>query len=128
MVSKFQSFQGKASLSIDFEGAITSSANIRPDEVILKNFDSNAMINIIFSDGKSIDLPIHRNPHEKTGTLVIPEKCYKDAEHDAELSQLLSTLFDNQRKFEIEINEQDNKIIIQPVGPRKSHFKISFVR
>lgn len=123
MISKFQSFK-----DIDFEGAITSSSNIRPDEIILKNFDTKASINIIFSNGKSIDLPIHMNPDKKTGTLVIPEKFYKEGEIDTELRQLLNGLFDNQRTLEIEVKKQDNKIIIQPSGMHKSLFKISFIR
>ncbi len=126
MTSKFQSFTEKAP-SEEFEGAITSSMNIRPDEVILKNFDENPVINITFMDSKKIDLPLRM--HENgTGTLVIPEKYYKEAESEAELNVLLSGLFENQRNLEVEVDDQGDKIIIQPINSEKSRFKILFTR
>lgn len=130
MSSKFQSLSESSAPHIEeFEGAITSSSNVRPDEVILKIFDSNAIINITFLNGKKIDLPLHiKSEGKNSATLVIPEKFYKESEAEPELRDLLSGVFDNQRSLEVEVNIERNRIIVQPVGSKKNIFKIIFVR
>lgn len=130
MISKFQSSADTAAPDMtEFEGAITSSSNIRPDEVILRNFGSKTSINITLINGKNIDLPLHMNPKEKNvGTLIIPEKFYKEAETDVELKELLSGLFDNRRSLDVKVEKQENRIIVQPLGSKKSNFTISFAR
>jgi hypothetical protein len=125
LTSKFQSYTVKAP-SKEFEGAITSGMNIRPDEVILKNFGSNPTLNITLINGKKIELPLHTGIEKNRATLVIPEKFYKEAETDPELSTLLEGLFENQRNLEVEIENQGDKIILQPIGEKRGKFKIFF--
>lgn len=127
MTSKFQTFSEKAPVE-EFEGAITSSMNIRPDEVILRNFSSNPIINITLREGKKCDLSLHRNLEENSGTLVIPEKLYKEGETETELNNLLSSLFENRRNLEVEVDDQGDKIVIQPINSEKGKFKFTFIR
>ena len=127
MTSKFQTFKEKAP-SEEFEGAITSSMNIRPDEVILKDFGSNPTISIALSEGNKIDLPLHRNLEKNSGTLIIPEKFYTEAAKDTELNNLLDGLFENRRSLEVEVDDQVDKIMIQPLDSEKVKFKMIFTR
>ncbi len=129
MASNFQILIEAVPFISDFEGAIISSSNIRPDEIILMNFRENPRINITFCDGKKIDLPLHINPQTNdVWTIYIPEKVYKEAEKDSELREFLRGLFANQRNMEVELQEKEDSIIIQPVGSRKHLFKFIFNR
>lgn len=128
MTSKFPPQTEVAPIS-EFEGAITSAANIRPDEIILRNFgEANPTISITLISGKKIDLPLRiHSDNEKIATLVISEKFYKESETDLEFKNLLEGLFDNQRMLEIELIKEKNRIIIQPLD-NKTKFKIIFNR
>ncbi|QLH36354.1 MAG: hypothetical protein HWD61_09615 [Parachlamydiaceae bacterium] len=77
MIPKSSSFSDTEVPFAECEGAITSASNIRPDEVILKFFESKAIITIVFADGKFIDLQLHEGNHRDRATLVIPEKFTK---------------------------------------------------
>ncbi len=125
MASKFQYFNEVAPALLEYEGVITSGSNIRPDEIIFRNFGSKAVISIRFVDGKKMDLPLHKHD-ESSGTLIIPEKFYKEAEKETELLALLRDLFDNQRSLEVEILEENEQIVIQPIG-KKNTFQFTFV-
>lgn len=127
MISKNLSSTDKPTSSFEYEGAIISSTNIRPDEVILRNFGSKAWIIITFTDGKKIEMPLYQKS-KNSGTIVIPEKFYKEAEKESEFRNLLNGLFDDQRSLEVEINDQGEKILIEPIGAKKGRFVLSFVR
>lgn len=126
MDTKYQSFTRQDSAVEEFEGAITSPSNIRPDEIILRLGPQTASIVIVFVNGKKIVLPLHWQPIENQATLVVPEKVYKEAEKEIELNALLSGLFDNQRNLEVEMEIQDHQMTIQPLESKKQLFKFSF--
>lgn len=128
MDTKFQSMTNQDSAVEEFEGVVTSSSNIRPDEIILRLEPNTATIIITFVDGKKITLPLHMQSIESRATLVISEKIYKEAEKEAELKALLSGLFDNQRNLEVDMDIQDHQMTIQPIESKKQSFKFSFSR
>lgn len=130
----------------DYEGAITSALNVRPDEVILKQFSDmpfrglNASVCIRFVDGLSIDLPLHgrRGMRSVFGigngditywTLFIPEKLYIKSNQHPELKTLLKDLFGNQRSIDVTIDEKIDQITIESKELfKKSRFKMTFIR
>lgn len=130
----------------DYEGAITSVSTVRPDEIILKHFSDqpfrglNAAISLRFSDGHSVDLPLHSkrgfqsifgggNMDRVYWTLFIPEKCYAKAEKDAQLKTLLKELFGNQRSLDVLIDEKIDQITVEPRGIfKRGKFKMVFRR
>ena len=129
MTTKSQSYPNTAPATEDFEGAIISSSNIRPDEVILRNSGSKLTINIAFSSGKKIELPLYMYDSDKhMGTLVIPEKFYTEAGKEPELQQLLSSLFANRRRLDVKVDQNNNKILVEPVDTKNHNFTILFTR
>jgi hypothetical protein len=127
--SKFHDFTEIAPEVVDFEGAITSSANIRPDELVLRNIGSKWNLLITFSDGKKMELSVYLHPQEKNlATLVVPEKYYKEAEKLPDMQAFLSGILNNQRSLEVTFTKRDNQMVIQPVNAKKDHFKLTFAR
>lgn len=108
----------------NYEGAITSSFNIKVDEVILKNFEANPSIYIILLNNRSLELPLHLADDRMQGTLIIPEKYYNESQTDDEMRMFLESAFDNQRKLDVEIYEEPHGVMIEPI--RKNRCKFSF--
>ena len=128
MISKTQTLTEFAPIVADFEGAITSCLNIRPDEVLLKDFGGQPVITVIFSSGKRLDLPLHMDVEEYSlGRLIIPEKCFKEASNDREIQDFLLGLFDNQRFIDVEVLDDERSIFIEPVNIKKYKFSMAFM-
>lgn len=127
LISKIQSFS-EVEAPLEYEGAITSRSNIRPDEIILKVFNSKASLNIFLNNGKPVELPLYLDEDQEKGTLTIPEKFFKEAVEDHELKNLLEGVFDNQRRLDLEINGGKNEITLRPIGVKKNLFTLSFIR